>query len=429
MKISYTKTFFLFYILMVYPVYTQVTDEQKQKWIQDLYSDDEDTVQHALLSISENDVPEALPAIETNYYKVISVSLKQLFLSRIASYNSPNAPRMINNFIDSVKYFMIKENRSGRGIYYDDFSDTIYYQIHTAQYLLDIGDYSRVQLIVDDIQTPKPHSFPLYWVQIYNERPEYANILKPKIIQYINDSTTGTLERSRLLYDLRKKQGSAFFPDLLDFTRTSPDPWIRHIVLFQLVEMNYPNVLALLEERFLQDSYSTMKREIAETLLTRYGSINEYAFLKNNIGAVSRPIVAEMIQDRLKEFIPPKPSAMISVFVLLDSLKSYIVQSQNYNWLGNSYFVTELTKKLDEAKKHLTKKHADVKDSIKCAKEVRKFQKKVNEVYEETLEKGKKHEHHKEKFVTVEGWKFLYYNAQYILDRLPALKKEQEEED
>ncbi|MEW5798876.1 MAG: hypothetical protein AB1728_07690, partial [Bacteroidota bacterium] len=117
------------------------------------------------------------------------------------------------------------------------------------------------------------------------------------------------------------------------------------------------------------------------------------------------------------------------VATLIDTLIALTNQSYQQNLIGDKNFARDLTKKLDEAKKHLTKKHASTKDSVKCAKEVRKFQKKVNEVYEETIEKEKKHEHHKEKFVTIEGWKFLYYNAQYILDRLPAIKKEDEVEE
>ncbi|MEW5797983.1 MAG: HEAT repeat domain-containing protein [Bacteroidota bacterium] len=398
-----TKYFFIMSAILISVTYSQVTEEQKQKWIQDLYSSNEDTVFSAMLSISVNGVQEALPVAEANYDKLIGVELRQLFLSYLATYKSSKATAMIHNFIDSIKYFMIRENRKGE-IYRSNISDTLYYQIHCAQYLLDMGDYSRVQLIIDDMQRPKSLSLAIYWVQIFNEMPQYASIVKSKIIEYINDTTKpGGVFKSSLLYDLRKKQGSAFFPDMLEFVRTSPDPWIRHIVLFELLEMDYPSSLELLKERFLQDSYSTMKREIAETLLTRYGSISEYAFLKNNIGAVSRPIVAEMIQDRLKEFIPPKPSAALSVKDLLDTLYVLVKNVQLQNWLGNTHFANDLTKKLDEAKKHLTKKHTDTKDSVKCAKEVRKFQKKVNEAYEETIEKEKKHERHKEKFVTIEG--------------------------
>ena len=183
------------------------------------------------------------------------------------------------------------------------------------------------------------------------------------------------------------------------------------------------------KERFLQDSYSTMKREIAETLLTRYGTINEYAFLKNNLSAVSRPIVAEMIQNRMKEFVPQKPANSVTVLTMLDTLISYTKQCESQNWLADANFVKELSKKLDNAKKHLTKPKVGREDSVKCYKEVREFQKKVNEVYKETMEKEKEHEKKEKKFITIEGWKFLYYNAQYIMDRLPHKKNEKDDDE
>jgi hypothetical protein len=51
--------------------------------------------------------------------------------------------------------------------------------------------------------------------------------------------------------------------------------------------------------------------------------------------------------------------------------------------------------------------------------QVKAFQDLVDNVYKDSLNTDAR-------FVTIEGWKFLYWNAQYILDRLPvdAYKKE-----
>ncbi|MFA5832567.1 MAG: hypothetical protein WDA22_03715 [Bacteroidota bacterium] len=107
-------------------------------------------------------------------------------------------------------------------------------------------------------------------------------------------------------------------------------------------------------------------------------------------------------------------SVITPTATLIDTLISLINQSYVQNWLGDKNFVNELTNILNNAKKHLIKK-----DSVICYKKVKEFQKKVDEVYEEAIEKEKKHEKRENKFVTVEGWKFLYHNAQYIMDRLP----------
>ena len=87
-------------------------------------------------------------------------------------------------------------------------------------------------------------------------------------------------------------------------------------------------------------------------------------------------------------------------------------------WLGDANFVKELDNGLDNAKKHLANK-----DSVNAYKEVQTFQDKVNSQYEKTVDDQKKGKPRDKRFVTVEGWKFLYYNAQYIMDRLPGGKK------
>ena len=53
-------------------------------------------------------------------------------------------------------------------------------------------------------------------------------------------------------------------------------------------------------------------------------------------------------------------------------------------------------------------------DSLACAVKVKSFQDLVDFVYKDSLNTDAR-------FVTLEGWNFLYWNAQYILDRLPEI--------
>ncbi|MEW5799778.1 MAG: hypothetical protein AB1728_12315, partial [Bacteroidota bacterium] len=122
--------------------------------------------------------------------------------------------------------------------------------------------------------------------------------------------------------------------------------------------------------------------------------------------------------------LPPIPPFDTPTGILLDSLFVKSDYAFYQGWIGDKSFVNELNNHLDNAKKHLTKR-----DSANCSNEVEKFQEKVDKEYEKTIENEKKNKPRDKRFVTVEGWKFLYYNAQYILDRLPAIKKEDEEEE
>ena len=48
-----------------------------------------------------------------------------------------------------------------------------------------------------------------------------------------------------------------------------------------------------------------------------------------------------------------------------------------------------------------------------------KFQEKVDKEYEKTSDDHKKGKARDKRFVTEDAWKLLYFNAQYIIDRLP----------
>lgn len=97
------------------------------------------------------------------------------------------------------------------------------------------------------------------------------------------------------------------------------------------------------------------------------------------------------------------------ISTLIDSLTALLTTCLDQKNIGDKNFVKELTSHLDNAKKHLNRK-----DSLKCAQEIEKFQSTVNREYKEANTKD-------HRYVTVEGWKFLYYNAEYILERLITL--------
>jgi hypothetical protein len=420
MKTSCIKIYLFVSVIYFCTTYSQVTEVQKQQWIQNLSSENWDTVFSALVDIRWNKVVEALPALEANSYKQIDdIDLRISFFELLTRFKSPNAPTIIKNFMDSIAYYITLENRKGRRNIHLDLSDTLRFKLECAWYLFDVGDYSYIQLLLDDIQSLHPQPRELSWVKIFNEMPQYAHIVKPKIIEYINDTTkAGGIYKSRLLYDIEKKQGSDFSPDMLQLTRNCPDPWVRYDVLFDLVKMGYPNSLELLKEKFLKETFTIMKREIADTLLMRYGSINEYLFLKNNLATAIDTVewsgMIKMIQEKLEAFIPPKPANSIPIRDLLESLITLIKNVQLQNWVGDKNFVKELNNYLKDAKRHLSKN-----DSLKCAKEVSEFQIEINREYWEgnsTPQGGRD-----KRFVTLEGWQFLYYNAQYIVERLAAL--------
>lgn len=114
----------------------------------------------------------------------------------------------------------------------------------------------------------------------------------------------------------------------------------------------------------------------------------------------------EAKQSFLDVFIPlPAPSSS-PIQQMLDSLVAVKHQAADFGWLADADFVSLLDNDLKVARRSLK-----TNDSLACARAIKSFQRKIDIVYQDSLNPGPCK-------VTMEGWKFLYYNAQYILDRL-----------
>jgi hypothetical protein len=109
----------------------------------------------------------------------------------------------------------------------------------------------------------------------------------------------------------------------------------------------------------------------------------------------------------LQTYTPIKPDSTTGLIDMLNNLENYVDSVLTYNWLGDITFSIELKNILTTAKTNLQNG-----DSLACRAQVKAFQDLVENVYKDSLNTDTR-------FVTIEGWKFLYWNAQYILDRLP----------
>ena len=109
----------------------------------------------------------------------------------------------------------------------------------------------------------------------------------------------------------------------------------------------------------------------------------------------------------LLAFVPVPPDSAKPTIDLLDNLSNYVDSVLNIHLARRFTLSNELQTILQSAKTNLQNG-----DSLACRVEVKAFQDSVDNVYKDSLNTDPR-------FVTIEGWKFLYWNAQYILDRLP----------
>jgi hypothetical protein len=111
-----------------------------------------------------------------------------------------------------------------------------------------------------------------------------------------------------------------------------------------------------------------------------------------------------------QQSIPVDVSAITPTPVLLDTLIALTQQAYTSGWIGNQQFVHQLDRDLQNASTKLAKR-----DSIGSAQELEAFQQEVRKEY---LAKPKKND---KRFVTEDAYKLLYFNAQYVIERVITL--------
>ena len=167
-------------------------------------------------------------------------------------------------------------------------------------------------------------------------------------------------------------------------------------------------VISIEPDEFLRSTYIPIILE-ERTFLEAEGYYSPYwiRYLEEWIPSESSSLIKGHIKMNIMDFKPLKIDSDYSVENNIDNLINLLDTVHNYTWLGDLDFSNGLKNILTTAKATLL-----AGDSLACAVQVKAFQDLVDIVYKDSLNADPR-------FVTIEGWKFLYWNAQYILDRLP----------
>ena len=154
--------------------------------------------------------------------------------------------------------------------------------------------------------------------------------------------------------------------------------------------------------RYLPEYYSVQ----TGWLSVKYANFDWINFISNYYSNFQSQKIKKIISYYLKVFKPINNSNQNVIEQILNLINT-VDSVYNYTWLGDLQFKDELQTVLQSAKTNLQNG-----DSLACRVDVKSFQDSVDYVYADSLNTDPR-------FVTLEGWKFLYWNAQYILDRLP----------
>ncbi len=404
---------------MTSAVSQQLTPEERQRIIAQLDSTDYNKDLAALSDIGKYNITEAVPLIEEKIWQRENGSW-DVYLDALLHFNSPNLREILHRMIDSSDVYGTRPFIDKNGLRTPPFWDPYHIRVRATGYLFKLGDYSTARFVLEAIHQPKG-TFAFAWglvmiKDVAKNVPAYADSAKTELIRIMRTSNSAG-DRYSARRHLVEVFGPLVTAEIVYDAKNEQDAGNRRIALDYLFQLNYPDLRMLLIQRLSEEPFTSYKKDIAESLLVRYGTVEDYKIVQEYVLSESDATIKLLLGRALKEFKPPVPLRTIAVSVLLDSLISTKHQVFALGWLADKNFVNELDNHLENARKHLVRG-----DSTNTYHQVEKFQEKVQKEHEKIIEDKKKNKPRDKRFVTVEGWKFLFYNAQYILDRLPKKK-------
>jgi len=372
-----------------------ITQEFKDSVLANLYSLDLIKRGSAILDTYINDIPEAIPILESIIWEQDRY-LGANVLDALSKYDSSNYITIANQFFDVVDT-MRTELQTGLNRSPLEIKKDILFHLFVK------GDYSKTNFLFELIEMNKPGSFlgvTFLLREVLNNVPEYYQQAKNELFRIApRDGVALLMISDRYGSEANEVAYQAFLG--------AKDPADRGIALDHLIKHNYIGLESLIKSRVFVDTVWTS--DLANTLLNKFGSFPNYKFIKDNYDQVNNIEEKRRINFTIEWFKPSEPDSSLMNEILVQALMEIIDSTYNYTWLGDLSFSNELKNILTTAKTNL-----QAGDSLTCRVQVKAFQDLVDNVYKDSLNTDPR-------FVTIEGWKFLYWNAQYILDRLPKL--------
>ena len=291
--------------------------------------------------------------------------------------------------------------------------DLLRARVFCIQILYRLGDYSKTDEVFELIEREKEQgSSEIAGINllpfIIRYRPDLKEQAKQELMQAIS-----TANDDRAMFSYSLALSSAFdeeeIPDIVQIFKNSSSPQVKR-ALMQFYFSRYEDKFdlnGLVKESLLTEPNEELRLFYVKVLLLGFSTPSDYEFIKNYYQDENNDTIKSLIQYEINSFIPAPIDTSDSVIDLLNNLNNYIDSVSAYTWLGDLTFSNELKNILTTAKTNLQNE-----DSLACKVQVKAFQDLVDNVYKDSLNTDPR-------FVTIEGWKFLYWNAQYILDRLP----------
>jgi hypothetical protein len=349
---------------------------------------------------------EALPKLEQNFWNQNCLN-QQWFLKALVRFNSSLAHEYCLSYLDSL-------NTQGNEKYNDytccNILDT---KVDVIELLYKLNDFSKVDEVFELIESDKAQGISYsYGIDllpyIYKHRPDYKTRAKQEMMTAMNNAED---EYAVFAYslDLAQAFGEEEIPEMVQLFKTITNPQAKRGLLefyFSRYEDKF-DLDGLVKETLSAESNSELRLYLVKVLLLGFATPSDYEFVKNYYQTEPNDTIKSLIKFEVETFQPPPIDSTKSILEYISDLTDLSDSIYFYSWISDLAFKAEIQSILQSASINIQNR-----DSLACRSEIKSFQDTVDYVYADSLNPDPR-------FVTLEGWKFLHWNAQYILDRLP----------
>ncbi|GEM_PF-3421659 len=374
------------------------TQEQKEIIISRLDSSD---AIGTIWAIMDYKIYEAIPKIKERIWLQKNRNTQVRFIKALQVLGSEDAHQYALDFLDTL--------HNNPNPFKNTVFDTINAKFDITEILINLGDYSTVNYVFDYIEYQNKMIDPtavILLAKIMENVPEYRTRAKEELMRIAEtEKELYSNERYYAVEKLYEYYGDEMLPYVIERYWAEKDANNRSIMLNHLL-VNKAS-LDVLKDILVNEPSGTIKYSAMRIILSRFPSPENYMFIKNYVYSYSGDPLYESLMPYDVKTYDLEPDTKTPPLTMLDTLTSYTNQCYGYEWLKDETYKNELLNKLTNAKDNLT-----AGDSLGCRREVEAFQNSVNQVYQDSAGSYPK-------YVSEEGYKFLYYYAGYILDRLP----------
>jgi hypothetical protein len=382
----------------------EISPEQKEKIITNLANYDSvgtiNSPWSSVRAISKYKIIEAIPALIHHLWKQ-KPEIQFEFLRTLQKLGSDQAGSLTLSFIDSLDHYDF------------DIHDiwVLYYKAAANDILFRIGDYTKRDYLYEMLDKNRSS---IEWLAtallplVLENIPEDEQKVKNELIKIANESSNEN-NRYFAMMSLYRKYGEEMLLLAKQRFMQETESSSRLVYLWEILS-NYKNseMHSFLINQTVADTSDYVKSEMFTNLLVNYGSPYDYKYVLQNKVNLPSPFI-NSCNVRLRLFKTVKPDNATHVTVLVDSLLSYHSQCFSFNWLGKIDFSSKLQNILADAKTKLS-----FGDSSGTALSIKQYQSLISNAYADSLGGDSN-------YVTKDGYRFLFYYPQYILDRLPKI--------